>query len=69
MHSQFLNDPADCLWLWSVHLGKRQDMRPGVAFNSFVLYGNEAAPDKVELYASADPLLTDTPHTVNFLGA
>jgi len=58
----FLNTPEDCQWLRSTHLGG-QDLK----FESFVLYGNEDCPTKVELYFTQDPLYTDEPHTINFL--
>lgn len=59
----FLNTPEDCQWLRDVHLGGRTD----IMFASYVLYGNEDCPIKVELYADQDPLVTDEPHTITFL--
>ena len=59
----FLNTPDDCQWLRDTCLGGRTDL----AFKSFVLYGNEDAPTKVELYVDGEPLVTDEPHTINFL--
>ena len=58
----FLNTQEDCDWLKSTHLKNR----PELEFKSFVLYGNEDAPEKVELYFSNDPLYTDGFHTVTF---
>jgi len=63
MNHQFLNTPEDCQWLRATHLGGRTDYK----FEAFVLYGNEDCPDKVDLYFTADPLITDEPHTINFL--
>lgn len=63
MKQQFLNNPEDCEWLRHVHLGGRTDYK----FESFVLYGNEDSPEKVDLYLTADPRSTDKPHTINFL--
>jgi hypothetical protein len=59
----FLNAPEDCQWLIETHLGGRTDLK----FGAFVLHGNEDCPDKVDLYADANPLHTDEPHTINFL--
>jgi hypothetical protein len=33
---------------------------------SYIIYGNEDAPERVDLYATAEPLVTDAPHTVIF---
>jgi len=63
MNYIFLNTPEDCEWLRNTHLGGRTDYK----FESFVLYGNEDSPTKVELYFSNDPLYTDEPHIINFL--
>jgi hypothetical protein len=62
MNHKFLNTSEDFNWLRSTHLGG-QDLK----FESFVLYGNEDSPTKVELYFSQDPLYTDEFHTINFL--
>jgi hypothetical protein len=59
----FLNTRDDCQWLLNTHLGGRTDLM----FDSFVLYGNEDCPTKVELYADREPLITEEPHTINFL--
>ena len=59
----FLNTREDCQWLLNTHLGGRTD----IMFDSFVLYGNEDCPTKVELYVDSEPLVTDEPHTINFL--
>ena len=60
---KFLNTPEDCQWLRKTCLGGRTDYK----FESFVLYGNEDSPTKVDLYADAEPLVTDEPHTITFL--
>lgn len=64
MNEQFLNDPADTAWLLETHL--RGIAAP--AFGSFVLTGNEDAPDKLALYAGNDPLYTDKPVAVFIMG-
>lgn len=63
MGHQFLNAPDDCQWLRETHLRGVQGLPP---FQSFVILGNEDSPDKVELYASADPLHTDPCARVDF---
>lgn len=61
--TQFLNDPDDVQWLLDTHLrGHALPFRPA----SFVLYGNEDAPDKVDLYPVADAEIGDACHTVIF---
>lgn len=62
MRQQFLNTPDDCQWLKDVHL-KEVD-HP--SFKSFMLYGNEDAPQRVELYTHEEPRFDDTFHTVTF---
>lgn len=63
MQQQLLNTPGDCQWLRDTALkNKKIDFQ----FNSFVLYGNEDAPDQVDLYAATDPLVTDVPFVVKF---
>ena len=57
---QFFNEPDDCAWLASTHLKGMN-----VAFESFVLVGNEDSPDAVYLYADADPLVTDKARIIN----
>lgn len=63
MKQVFLNAPEDCQWLVKTHLGNRTDLK----FGSFILYGNEDAPDSVDLFADTDPLVTDEPHRITFL--
>jgi len=61
---QFFNEPEECLWLTSTAL-KGVHTPP---FNSFVLIGNEDAPEAVYLYAECDPLVTDKRVSIiNFL--
>jgi hypothetical protein len=57
----FLNDPEDVEWLLSTHL-KGQTLAP---FASFVLYGNEDAPTRLDLYVSEDPTYDAPCVTIN----
>ena len=66
MTNQFLNDVEDIKWLFEVHLKDRPDLICQ-GFRSFVLYGNEDAPNRVDLYLDFDPLFTDIPTTVMFI--
>jgi hypothetical protein len=68
MRGQFMNSPEDCQWLWKTKLGKNPNLQPGKAFNSFILFGNEDAPEAVDLYVDADPDVTATAHRITFLG-
>ena len=58
----FLNEPADCAWLLATALKNVQGVRP---FASFLLVGNEDAPEAVHLYADADPLVSDESIYIN----
>ena len=51
MKQTFMNSPEDILWLLNTHL---KDWLPP-PFKSFILYGNEDAPERLDLYASQDP--------------
>lgn len=51
MKQTFLNSPEDILWLKSTHLKKRNPP----PFRSFILYGNEDAPERLELFSSESP--------------
>lgn len=51
MKETFMNGHSDVLWLLSTHLRGRYTP----LFGSFVLYGNEDSPERLDLYASADP--------------
>lgn len=57
---RFFNEPSDCAWLASTHL-----KGINVAFESFVLVGNEDSPDAVYLYPDTDPLVTDKARIIN----
>ena len=59
----FLCEPSDCAWLLSTALRQVQGVRP---FSSFMLVGNEDAPEAVYLYEDADPLLSDEATLINF---
>lgn len=59
----FLNSVADCDWLRKTVLGGRDDIK----FESFMLYGSEDCPTKVELYFTTEPLVGDDFHTIEFL--
>lgn len=63
---KFLNTPEDCQWLRDGHLKGVPLSRP---FLSFVIYGDETAPDRVDLYDSADPLYSDAYRLVRFVSA
>jgi hypothetical protein len=64
---QFMNEPEDCQWLWETKLGKREDLKPPI-FESFLLFGNEDAPDKVQLFSEQDPTCDSPYREINFLG-
>ncbi len=53
---QFCNTPEDCQWLKDTALRGIPNVQQ---FTSFVIHGNEDAPDYVDLYTSTDPLYTD----------
>jgi hypothetical protein len=52
-----MNEPSDVQWLKETHL--RGLSYP--EFASFVLYGNEDSPTRVELYAASYPTVSDVP--------
>ena len=56
MVQKFINDPEDMRWLRDVHLPSL-----GTRYKSAVIYGNEDWPDKIEVYFSHDPAVTDRP--------
>lgn len=63
MRQQFLNEPDDVQWLKDTALAGV----PGLPFfASFVLIGNEDAPEELHLYTSRDPLYSDTFTRVDF---
>jgi hypothetical protein len=51
MKQQFLNDPSDVPWLLSTHL-KGKWVPP---FQSFLLFGDESNPERLELFSVRDP--------------
>lgn len=55
---EFINTPEDCQWLRDVHA------KGAPAFASFVLQGNEDAPDSLVLYAAQEPNWTNMPVAV-----
>ena len=52
----FLNSAEDMQWLKDVHVRILPDNA-----RSAIIFGNEDAPDSIEVYDSAQPLVTDTP--------
>jgi hypothetical protein len=61
--NQFINDPHSIQWLKEVHLKDLENIPP---FRSFVLYGNEDAPTRVELFTLEDPFINDVRTVVKF---
>jgi hypothetical protein len=59
MKIQFMNEPDDVQRLKDVHL---KTWAP--EFSSAVVYGNEDSPEKIELYATANPSINDYPVAV-----
>lgn len=55
---EFINAPEDCQWLRDVNVAGAP------AFASFVLQGNEDAPDSLILYAAEEPNWADVPVAV-----
>jgi hypothetical protein len=55
---ELLNKPADIDWLFDTHLKAYPKLRG--EYKSFILYGNEDCPDKIELYKAQDPLVGDS---------
>jgi len=53
----FCDDPEDVRWLRETHLRGLD----APEFQSFVMTGNEDAPEKVVLYAQPDPNIFDVP--------
>lgn len=56
MNFKFLNEPSDVQWLKETHLKGREGVPP---FRSFVLFGNEDAPQVLHLFSSQDPNYND----------
>ena len=65
--TRFMNDPEDCHWLWATKLGKREDLKPPI-FQSFLIFGNDDDPYKVQLFSSQDPNHDDPYREINFIG-
>lgn len=65
MMIQFMNDSNDIEWLKSTHLRNCSGFELD-ELKSFVIYGNEDAPDQLHLYAEHDPKVTDVYYLVNF---
>jgi len=57
MRRTLINTPEDCDWLRDTAL--RHYHGPMVAFAAAVIDGNEDCPDAIELYACAEPFVTD----------
>ena len=55
--TQVLNAPDDLVWFRSVLLSQCDPVPP--APGAVVLYGNEDCPEGFDLYASAEPRITD----------
>lgn len=60
---QFMNAPDDVQWLKETALKGVQALPE---FQSFILYGNEDAPDRIDLYRSIDPSVKDSYWQVTF---
>ena len=61
----FLNTVNDCNWLIDAHLIRVPLLTCN--FQSFVITGNEDAPERVDLYESERPLCTDPFLRIEFL--
>lgn len=59
----FLNGANNVEWLKSTALKGVPGIPP---FESFVLYGNEDSPERLELFAAHDPSIFDTCTRVTF---
>lgn len=55
MRIQFMNDAESIQWLKDVHVGEK------IQFESAIVYGNEDAPDKIELFTAMEPDYRDMP--------
>jgi len=53
-----MNEPDDVTWLRTTHLSHDVQVPP---FKSFVLVGNEDAPEKVRIYTKRSPLYKEPP--------
>lgn len=55
MMQQFLNDATDIEWLKAVHLRNVTLPAAWADFQSYLIYGNESSPDRVDLYMAYEP--------------
>ena len=55
-HTAMLDTDEDMKWLRDVHLPRLQ-----AKYKSAIIYGNEDAPDRIEVYAARAPVVTDEP--------
>lgn len=60
----FLNEESDCDWLRSTHLKHVDPNHKSMQFDSFVLYGNEDSPVRLDLYSLQSPAYNDQPIAV-----
>lgn len=67
MRYNFCNSPDDIEWLNSTHLKGVTLPTIFKGFQSFVIIGNEDAPEEVRLYLDVDPKYTDTYYRVQFI--
>ena len=58
MTVQLLTEATDCQWLRETHLAKVADLPE---FHSFMIFGNEDCPERLELYAARMPFVSDAP--------
>lgn len=54
---KLLDTKEDCQWLRETHLAGHRPL----PFRSFILQGNEDSPDRLSLFASKSPRITDEP--------
>lgn len=68
MKEQFLNSKEDCKWLRETHL-KDKNLNNELPFEikSFVIYGNEDCPDRILIYPTINPTVTDLRYKVAHL--
>jgi len=64
MKSQFYNTIEDLRWILTTHL---KDF-PCLYFNSFIVYGNEDCPEKVELFKKLNPNYDAKPYATFVIG-
>jgi len=59
MKTEFLNTLEDIAWLQTTHLKMY-----AMTFNSFIIYGNEDCPQKVEIFKRVNPTINSKPLAV-----